>query len=408
MNQQPNNPFAAPTAAKPFSFGQPAQQPALGSTTQPLSSNTTSSFSFGQPANTQQQTSNPFGAPAQNTAQSIFGKPPEQQTSSVFGAAPQPAGTSLFGKGPSTAPSPFGQPQQPTTGGLFGSSGSTGFGQANTAGFGQRPGAQFTFGQPTSTTHPGSGLFGGGAQLGTAQQQAPFISDSSRQHVCVHKDTLEKLKAVDWSKISDKTPYHELPEQVKTLLIDISRRQEAEDIAREAAEQNLVDVKAMQSKITDLASEEAIAQPAEDGKPLLSTALSKTVDTLQQKSTENLAAADGLIAKATKLQSTIQQSLRGLFDFVRTKKELRSEVRAEIENAPIFQVLTAEVEEKMLSILTLLPSLAIRWNLLEPRTAAVAARKAVQGLQDMLYTLSARLRGGQDNAKPTQALFARV
>ena len=404
MSQQQNNPFAQ-GGPKPFSFGQAGQQPA---------SSAGGLFSSGQPNTTQQQNSNPFGS-AQSTATSLFGKPATAQPL-PFGSTNQPA--SMFGQPSAPAASnPFGQPQQASAGGLFGSSGAagtaqptgslfgtgqSGFGQAQgTTGFGQRP-SPFSFGQSSQTQQPGS-IFGGGAQPFGApqQQQQNVVPESSRTHVCVHKETLEKLKSVDWSKVSEKALFHELPEQIRTVCLDIARRQSAERSLEETIQRNITDLQAMHGEVRSMVNDEALEKPLADDTPTLSAAVSTTIAKMRAKADACMRDAGKLTAKAKKLQSVIQRSLHGLLDCIRTKKETRSAVRADAETASLFDVLTSDVEDRLKEMLVALPSLRIRLSALEPATVAVKARKVFQCLRDLLLSLSARQRDNQHSTAET-------
>ena len=171
---------AGAVASGPTGWGapQPSSTPAAGGLFGSVSTpSTTGGGLFGQPAAA--PTGGLFGSstPSQPASGGLFGSAPAQTSGGLFGQQ-QPATTSsgLFGQQQTTS--------QPTSGGLFGQSSSTGgglFGSSTPAALPSQPSTGGLFGssmtpQPSSST--GGGLFGstapastGGGLFGSSTQQ---------------------------------------------------------------------------------------------------------------------------------------------------------------------------------------------------------------------------------------------
>jgi len=338
-------------------FGQPQQQ-----------ATTSTSFGSGFPQRTapsfgSQGSTNPFGLPQQPTATS----------SAPFGGgfSQQPAPVHTFGIGSSTStigqpqtsalagPTQFSQPQ----GGLFSN---TGLSNPRGSIFSQ-PGQTnpFSFGASNMAAPSSSTLFGapGDALRVVGQQPQQAFAESSRQHVCVQKETLEQLKGIEWGKVNEGALFHELPEALKAVLVDIATRIRSEEASREEALRAIADVR---ESLRDIGR---IVPPADcvgESAPTVSESVALAVEAVRKTSAATLERVEEEQSRLHTFSALIQRSLRGLLDAVSGRGPTC------VDEGEHFALLDAESRDTSLRlerILMRLQSLAIRWPSLSGRFA---------------------------------------
>ena len=178
--------------------------------------------------------------------------------------------------------------------------------------------------------------------------------------------------------------------------MDIAQRQSAIEQCGDTISRNTIGVRASRDETETMAARAPLHTPSpDDTPPVLRVAVSDAVASICAGSQERRAVAAARIPQTRKLRLAVPQSIRALYDTVRTNTETRDAALAEAENQSLFSILTATVEDGVQAMTLLLPSIAIRWSVFEPHTAAVTARTVIQGLRDFLDTLRRMLRRHQ-------------